>query len=138
MKLLVLFGLVAATYAVTGPIGMLQQQANSGLAGAAPTPAAGAGTGRMAGAGVAGTGGRQMMRQNTGLGNLVYGVGVNNPWAMPVNRFAASQMSRMAQAYGMLVRVDLNGDMTMTDRFGREVDGFEYENELGDFPFMGF
>jgi len=64
-------------------------------------------------------------------GPQAYGPGLNNRWARTVNPFEMQQMVNMASRFpNTLVRVDVDGEATFTNRFGMEIDSpFEqYEN----------
>merc|ERR1719446_1489534 len=59
-------------------------------------------------------------------GPTAYGPGLNNQWAVPVNPFQMQQAINLANMIpGTLVRVDTDGEIELTDRFGQERD-FEF------------
>merc|ERR1712133_206944 len=64
-------------------------------------------------------------------GAKAYGMGLNNPWAVPVNPIQMQAMVKVAESFpNLLVRVDVDGEMQFTNQFGMEVDSpFDaYEN----------
>jgi len=66
-------------------------------------------------------------------GPQAYGPGLNNPYSVPVNPFQMQSMVKIAESFpNLLVRVDLDGEMQFTNRFGMEVDSpFEqFENQF--------
>ncbi|MCL4165802.1 UNVERIFIED_CONTAM: hypothetical protein GTU68_007053 [Idotea baltica] len=66
-------------------------------------------------------------------GPKAYGPGLNNPYALPPNQFLMQRALSFANAQpGLLVRVEVNGEITLTDRFGKEVDALydKFGNDL--------
>jgi len=106
------FDATGAMGAATGAMG-----AASGAMGAA-TGAMGAATGAMGAA----TGG--LAWGNTrDWGPKAYGPGLNNPWAVPVNPFQMESMLNLAETSPhLLVRADVDGELSFTNKFGMEVD----------------
>jgi len=103
-----------------------------GAATAAPQMGLGAGAGTQMGFGapagnaMAGTG---MGAASPAWGNTrnwgpkAYGPGLNNPWAVPVNPMQMNSMVKIAESFpNLLVRVETDGEMSFTDRYGMEVD----------------
>lgn len=67
-------------------------------------------------------------------GPRVYGMGLNNPWAFPPHPFMMQRAQALLErAPGALLRVDADGSLTFTDRFGQEVDITDnFGNDLSD------
>ncbi|KAA0187115.1 hypothetical protein HAZT_HAZT009228 [Hyalella azteca] len=56
-------------------------------------------------------------------GPRAYGMGLNNPWAIPVNPFLMRRALALVNSVpGALVRVDVDGEVAITNQFGQEVD----------------
>jgi len=87
-----------------------------------------AGTGRMTAAGPA-------WGNTRNWGPQAYGPGLNNPWAVPVNAWQMQSMIKMAEGNpNLLVRADIDGELTFTNRFGMEVDSpFEQFEDMFEF-----
>jgi len=98
---------------------------NTGFSAGAPT------TGGAAGATGGAAGGA-----NTGnpWGARAYGMGLNNPWAIPPNPFMMRRALALIDTVpGALVRVDVNGQVEITNQFGQEVDIHDrFGNDLTD------
>jgi len=110
----------AITLACVGAtVGMPQMGPIDAMAGAAaPAPAAGAAA--------------PLWGNTRNWGAKAYGMGLNNPWAVPVNPIQMQAMVKVAESFpNLLVRVDVDGDMQFTNQFGMEVDSpFDaYEND---------
>lgn len=67
-------------------------------------------------------------------GPRVFGMGLNNPWAFPPNPFFMQRaIALLDQTPGALLRVDADGGLSFTDRFGQEVDITDrFGNDLSD------
>ncbi|KAL7646910.1 UNVERIFIED_CONTAM: hypothetical protein RMT77_002167 [Armadillidium vulgare] len=67
-------------------------------------------------------------------GPKAYGPGLNNPYAFPPNQFQVQRALNLANAQpGLLVRVAANGEVDLTDQYGREVDVYDnFGNDLTD------
>lgn len=67
-------------------------------------------------------------------GPRVYGMGLNNPWAFPPNPFMMRRaLALINQTPGALLRVDTDGSISFTDRFGQDVDITDrFGNDLSD------
>ncbi|XP_050692801.1 uncharacterized protein LOC126983766 [Eriocheir sinensis] len=103
--------------------------AASALQVSAPVSASfGAGTpGAAAGVGVgqpgAAAGGAAANPGFVDYGPKVYGMGAKNPLALPPNPFVIQRALAVANSVpNVLVRLDLNGEITLTNQFGQEVD----------------
>jgi|ERR1711915_520648 len=60
-------------------------------------------------------------QQRRNWGPKAYGLGLNNPCAIPPNPFFMQRAISLANRVpGTLVRVDPNGEIELTDQFGRE------------------
>lgn len=73
-------------------------------------------------ASVSGMGLKPLAKKGTSQwGPLVYGFGLNNPNA--VNSFRMNQALKVAKSVpGVYVKVEYDGDIELTDKYGREVD----------------
>ncbi|XP_071534986.1 uncharacterized protein [Panulirus ornatus] len=65
-------------------------------------------------------------------GPRAYGPGLNNIYALPPHPLVMQRAIQIANNFDALVRVDVDGDVTLTDKFGQEVDivdsfGREYD-----------
>jgi len=90
----------------------------TGAMGAA-TGAMGAATGAMGAA----TAGGLAWGNTRDWGPKAYGPGLNNPWAVPVNSFQMESMLNLAETSPhLLVRADVDGELSFTNKFGMEVD----------------
>ena len=67
-------------------------------------------------------------------GPRVYGMGLNNPWALPPSPFVMQRaLALLNTVPGALLRVDVDGDITFTNQFGQEVDIVDnFGNELSE------
>lgn len=67
-------------------------------------------------------------------GPRVYGMGLNNPWAFPPHPFMMQRaLALLNQTPGALLRVDADGSLAFTNRFGQDVDITDmFGNELSD------
>lgn len=82
---------------------------------------AGRGAGRAVGGGTGGLGGLFGPPRN--WGPKVYGPGANNRFAFPPNTFQMERaLAIVNQVPGALIFLDTNGEISFTDRFGREAD----------------
>jgi len=125
------FFAVIAAVCVGAATAMPQMGAFDATAGMAPSAGAAA-TGTTAGAGAAGG----LAWGNTrNWGPKAYGPGLNNAWAVPVNPIQMQSMLNLADQFPhLLVRADVDGDLSFTNRFGMEVD-HPYENLAEAFEF---
>lgn len=94
---------------------------------AAPAPAAGGAP--------AANGGAAAAKPVNPYGPRVFGMGLNNPWALAPNPILIqSALQVLNQTPGALLRVDTDGSLQFTDRFGQDVDITDrFGNELFDF-----
>jgi len=87
-----------------------------------------------AGASVAAAGGAPTTNPVNPYGPKVFGMGLNNPWALPPNPLLMQRaLSVLNSTPGALLRVDTDGSLQFTDRFGQDVDITDnFGNELFD------
>ncbi|KAK8378390.1 hypothetical protein O3P69_011105 [Scylla paramamosain] len=109
---------------------------HTGAAGGAAGGGAGA-AGGAAGGAVGGAGGAPAAPTPVNYGPKVYGAGANNLFAMPPNPFIIQRAVTIANHVpNVLVRLDIDGEVTLTNQFGQEIDqvvdqfGRELELEL--------
>jgi len=127
------FFAVIAAVCVGAASAMPQMGGGAFDATAGMAPSAGATAGAAAATGpAAAAGGLGLSWGNTkAYGPKAYGPGLNNPWAVPVNEFQMQSMLNLAEQFPhLLVRADVDGELSFTNRFGMEVD-HPYEN-LGE------
>jgi len=59
-------------------------------------------------------------------GPKAYGMGLNNPWAIRPNPWQMEWALEVTKTFpNTLVRVDVDGEVAITDRYGKEIDFFE-------------
>merc|ERR1712183_423091 len=117
MKTIVLVLVLVAV--ASAQFGGPHQGGLGGLGGAAGRAAAG---GAGVGGGV-GTGAGGLFGPPKNYGPKVYGPGANNRFAFPPNAFLMQRtLSLVNQVPGALIFLDTDGEISITDRFGREAD----------------
>ncbi|CAL4083189.1 unnamed protein product, partial [Meganyctiphanes norvegica] len=131
MNAYVLFALVAMAVASPqfnnqrpGSVGIGIPAPTSGFGGSQPGGGSGAFGGPSAGVGgpAAGGFGRSAAPQRN-WGPKAYGPGLNNPFAFPPNPFFMKRaLAIVNRVPGTLVRVETNGEISITDQFGREAE----------------
>ncbi|KAF2360679.1 hypothetical protein FHG87_008575 [Trinorchestia longiramus] len=98
-----------------------------------PGPSAG-GPGPSVGGAAGPAAGGAAPRTGNPWGPRAYGMGLNNPWALPPNPFMMQRaVALVNQVPGALVRVDVDGSISITNQFGQEVDIVDnFGNEISE------